>query len=73
MSAMSEISISSELCGLSDISEISLNITIQNTTVLEESLLENKTKNSEDEPEDEKKIRSTLDSPTQRSHLSHLD
>ena len=64
LSAMSDISISSELCGLSDISEISLNITIQNTAVLEESLLENKTKNSEDEPEDERnKIYTGLANP----------
>ena len=52
VSEVSDISISSELCDLSDIAELSLNITIQNTTVLEDSVHENKKQKSKDEPED---------------------
>ena len=76
VSEVSDISISSELCDLSDIAELSLNITIQNTTVLEDSVHENKKQKSKDEPEQKmvvlkrntqmKEIISTLDSPTQR-------
>ena len=42
-----EISICSEISGLPDISEMSLNITIQNTAILEESMLESKTPDNE--------------------------
>ena len=47
-----EISISSELSGLPDISEMSLNITIQNTAILEENMLESKTPDNEEDQDD---------------------